>query len=91
MALNIKDPETERLAEEVARLAGETKTRAVKIALTERKERLSAGARRPGAAEERLRRFLSDEAWPQVPAAVLGKALTRAEREAILGYGPEGV
>ena len=38
MALNIKDPETERLASEVAKLAGETKTQAVRTALTERKE-----------------------------------------------------
>ena len=42
MALNIKDPETEQLAAQVAALAGETKTRAVKVALRERKERLTA-------------------------------------------------
>jgi antitoxin VapB len=40
MALNIKDPETVRLAAEVAALAGETKTGAVRQALKERKERL---------------------------------------------------
>jgi len=80
MALNIKDAETERLAAEVAALAGETKTRAVKIALRERKERL---ARRIGKRDrsEELRRFLVEEAWPQVPPDVLGKPLTRAERE----------
>ena len=33
MALNIKDAETEQLAAQVAALAGETKTRAVKTAL----------------------------------------------------------
>ena len=90
MALNIKDAETERLAAEVAALAGETKTRAVKIALRERKERL---ARRIGKRDrsEELRRFLVEEAWPQVPPDVLGKPLTRAEREEILGYGTEGV
>jgi antitoxin VapB len=90
MALNIKDAETERLAGEVAQLAGETKTRAVKVALQERRERL---ARRgppadPGA---RLRRFLAHEAWPQLPTAALGNPLSRAEREALLGYGPDGV
>ncbi|MCA1672325.1 MAG: type II toxin-antitoxin system VapB family antitoxin, partial [Actinobacteria bacterium] len=42
MALNIKDPETERLATEVAALAGETKTAAVRVALRERLERLHA-------------------------------------------------
>ena len=30
MALNIKDPETERLAAEVAAITGESKTRAVR-------------------------------------------------------------
>jgi antitoxin VapB len=89
MALNIKDPETEQLAAQVAALAGETKTRAVKTALRERKERLAARV----AARDRgrdLRRFLADEVWPQVPPDVLGQPLSRAEREAILGYGPDG-
>jgi antitoxin VapB len=38
-----------------------------------------------------LRRFLAEEAWPQIPAAALGEPITRAEREAILGYGPGGI
>jgi len=90
MALNIKDPETERLAAEVAALTGETKTGAVKNALLERRSRLTAKAAQQDRAE-RLRRFLTDEAWPQVPDTALGRPLTRAEREEILGYGPEGV
>lgn len=90
MALNIKDPEAERLAAEVAALAGESKTRAVRVALAERKARLDrAGA--PATRAEALRRFLEREAWPQVPEAALGKPLSRQEREALLGYGPEGV
>jgi antitoxin VapB len=90
MALNIKDPETERLAGEVAALAGETKTRAVKVALAERRERLVAG--RAGRDRRRdLERFLMDEVWPQVPEDVQGRPLSREEREAILGYGPRGV
>ncbi|MBV9013102.1 MAG: type II toxin-antitoxin system VapB family antitoxin [Pseudonocardiales bacterium] len=87
MALNIKDPETERLAAEVAALAGETKTSAVRGALRERLERLRASAEDP---VERLHRFLVDEAWPQVPVELRG-GLTKHEREAILGYGSEGV
>jgi antitoxin VapB len=90
VALNIKDPETERLAAEVAALAGETKTRAIKIALSERRSRLSEGRGRQDRGM-RLRRFLSGEAWPQIPDSVLGTAPSRAEREEILGYGPEGV
>lgn len=89
MALNIKDAETDRLAAEVAELAGETKTRAVKVALQERREKL----RREATVEqraERLRRFLEDEVWPLVPPEVRGKPLTREEEDEILGYGPEG-
>ncbi len=40
MALNIKNAETERLAAEVAELAGESKTQAVTVALRERRDRL---------------------------------------------------
>jgi Rv0623-like transcription factor len=43
VALGIKDPETERLAAEVAELSGETKTAAVRGALRERLERLQRG------------------------------------------------
>jgi antitoxin VapB len=43
MALNIRNPETERLASEVARRTGETKTEAVTQALRERLARLRRG------------------------------------------------
>jgi antitoxin VapB len=90
MPLNIKDAETERLAAEVAAIAGETKTRAVKVALLERKDRLSRRAVRRNRSEA-LRRFLEDEIWAQVPEGELGRPMSKAEREAILGYGPHGV
>jgi antitoxin VapB len=90
MAMNIKDPQTEALAAEVAALANETKTQAVRTALQERKERLQARKRRQARAQ-RLDRFLEDEAWPQLPEAVLGRPVPKAERETILGYGLEGV
>lgn len=90
MALNIKNSETERLAAEVAALAGETKTRAVRVALEQRKEQLLL-RRAPAHRGANLRRFLEDEAWPQIPKDVLGTRLSRKDREAILGYGPAGV
>jgi antitoxin VapB len=90
MALNIKDAEAERLAADVAALAGETKTRAVKVALQERRERLALRVAEIDRGQE-LHRFLEEEAWPQVPPGVLGKPISRSEREEILGYGPEGV
>ncbi len=91
MALNIKDPLAERLAAEVAELAGETKTGAVRTALAERRERLLA--ERSGVDRaSRLRRVLEDEIWLLIPPELLGRPpLTKAEREEILGYGPEGV
>ena len=90
MALNIKDAEAVRLAAEVAALAGETKTRAVRVALQERRDRLARRVVGPEPGEA-LRRFLEEEIWPQIPDEVLKQPLSQAEREAILGYGPDGV
>ena len=39
MALSIRDPETDRLARELAALTGETMTQAIRTALAERLER----------------------------------------------------
>ncbi|HZV52485.1 MAG TPA: type II toxin-antitoxin system VapB family antitoxin [Candidatus Dormibacteraeota bacterium] len=87
--MSIKGPETERLAAEVAALARETKTRAVKVGLRERRERLALkAARRDRRAS--LRRFLEHEVWPQVPEDVPGAPLGREDGETILGYGPDG-
>jgi antitoxin VapB len=90
MALTIKDAETERLAAEVAAMTGESKTRAVKIALQERKERLAVRAAHRDRARKFMK-FLEEEIWPYVPRSVLGKRISRRERERILGYGPDGV
>lgn len=89
MALNIKDPETERLAGEVATLTGESKTGAIRQALRERKERLVLARGGRGRAE-RLLEFLEQEVWPRIPEGVRGTSLSKEEEEAILGYGPEG-
>jgi antitoxin VapB len=90
MALNIKDPVAEKLAAEVADMAGESKTEAVRVALRERRERLSlSGA--AAAKGERIHRFLEEVVWPTIPKKFLGKKITKKEREAILGYGPHGV
>ena len=82
MALNIKDPETERLAGQVAALTGETKTGAVRLALRQMLESLTRPSARQR--EERLTRFLEEEIWPLIPPGQLGKPLPRAEREQIL-------
>lgn len=90
MPLNIKDPETERLAAEVSRMTGETKTGAIRAALRERKERLAYEMPRANRSDQLLR-FLEREIWAAVPKKELGRRLTRKEEDAILGYGPEGV
>ena len=51
MTLNIKNPETHRLATELARLTGETLTQAVTEALRERLERVSRQHHKATAAE----------------------------------------
>ena len=89
MPLNIKDREAERLAAEVAAMTGESKTRAIRVALEERKQRLALRIVRRDRGQA-LRRFLAQEVWPMVPAEALGH-ITKREREAILGYSPEGV
>jgi antitoxin VapB len=90
MALNIKNPEVERLAAEVAALSKESKTEAIRKALLDRRDRLAL-ARSRVSRSDRLAALLRWRIWPAIPAEVLGKPVSREEREAILGYGPEGV
>src|SRR6266849_2603330 len=89
MPLNIKNGAVERLAAEVARLTGESKTEAIRRALDERRRRLkglSTDKRRA-----RVLRFLEKKVWPTLPAGEQGRRLSRAEEDDILGYGPSGV
>jgi antitoxin VapB len=90
MALNIKNAEVERLATEVARMARETKTEAIRRALEDRKNRLTLRAGRRADRLKDLTEFLQREVWSKVPADVLGKKISKREREEILGIGPEG-
>jgi antitoxin VapB len=89
MALNIKNPEVERLAAEVASLAKETKTEAIRRALLERKARLSI-RRVSLPRKDRLEALLRKRIWPELPEGVRGTRVSKKERERILGYGPEG-
>jgi antitoxin VapB len=91
VALNIKDKETEALVAEIAALTGETKTGAVRQAARERLERVHRRANRRKRTPEELQQWLETEIWSQVPDELLGRGLSKAEREEILGYGPDGV
>ena len=89
MALNIKNDDVERLVSEVANATGQSKTETVRKALEEQRGRLMGQRRR-----RKIRSFLQyleEEVWKQIPAEVLEKPISKADREAILGYGPEGV
>jgi antitoxin VapB len=91
MALNIKNEETEKLAAEVASLAGETKTGAVRQALLERRDRLRLESGREEKPYRGMRQWLETEIWPQIPEELKGRPpRTKEEVEEILGIGPEG-
>ncbi|MGH9257906.1 MAG: type II toxin-antitoxin system VapB family antitoxin [Vicinamibacterales bacterium] len=82
MALNIRNSETERLAAELARRTGETKTEAVTKALRERLGRLRRA---------RGRRRLADELNEiALHCAALPELDTRTPDE-ILGYDERGL
>ena len=88
MALNIKNTVVERLAAEVARLTGDSKTEAIRKALEERRRQLKG----PNADRRRhVIAFLERKIWPTIPKAHAGRRVTRAEKDRILGYGPAGV
>jgi antitoxin VapB len=91
MALNIKDKETEALVAEIAALTGETKTGAVRRAARERLERLKLESEDPRRDAESMRRWLETEIWPLISDDLLGKSISKEEREEILGLGPDGV
>ena len=90
MAINIKNPEVERLVAEIAAMTEESKTEAVRRALLERRQQLAFQATNENKAA-RIGRFLENEVWPVVPQHELGRVLTKEEEEAILGYGEEGM
>lgn len=82
MALNIRNPEAELLAADLARLTGETKTEAVTRALRDRLARVR---------RERSRRRLADELDEIAQhCARLPVRDTRTDEE-ILGYDEDGL
>jgi antitoxin VapB len=84
MPLSLKDPETDRLAREVARLTGESLTEAVRKALAERleRERLRRGKPRKSIADRLNEIALHCAALPDYD--------TRSPDE-IIGYDENGM
>ena len=87
MALTLKNPQVEALAEEVANLAGESKTEAIRRALLDRRDRIRVAGSKP---KLDLERFLKTHIWPAIPAEKLGREVTKDELEEYLGFGPGG-
>jgi antitoxin VapB len=84
MALSIRDPETDRLARELAALTGESMTEAIRTALAERL------ARTRSAREDAVRRLIADVQAIQERVARLPVRDDRSEDE-ILGYDADGL
>ena len=82
MALNIRNPETERLAEALAKLTGETKTHAVTQALRERLDRVT---------RRRRRRSLAAELDEIAAHCASLPVLDNAQADDILGYDELGI
>lgn len=82
MAINIRNAETERLAEALAKLTGETKTEAVTQALRDRLARLR---------RERTRRRLADELDEIAVHCARLPVLDARTPEEILGYDEHGL
>lgn len=90
MAMNIKNERVERLAEELANITGESKTAVILRSLEERRSRIDSGTLGKRRMAQVLD-FLEREIWPSVPRKLLGRPVTKKERERILGYERNGV
>ena len=84
MALSIRDPETDRLARELAALTGESMTEAIRTALAERLARTRDGR------EKDVRSLIADVRVIQERVARLPVLDDRPEDE-ILGYDRDGL
>ena len=82
MSLNIRNPEAERLATELAKATGESKTEAVTKALRDRLTRVRL---------ERTKRRLADELEEIAEHCASLPVLDRRPAEEILGYEDSGL
>ena len=87
MALNIRNPEADRLAAQVASLAGETKTNAVILALRERLQRLQTQSE-AGKVRQRSLIHRLDQISLRCAARPI---LDRRSAEEICGYDASGL
>jgi antitoxin VapB len=83
VALNIKDPEVDRLAAELATLLHTNKTDAIRHALHAQLALLES---RAGDRQAQLLNVMRTEIWPLLTDR---RPITKREREEILGYDPK--
>jgi antitoxin VapB len=87
MPMSIKNPEVERLAEELSRITKSSKTEVIRQALREKKERLEVAG--SAAHRQRLLAFLRNRVWPKLPKGA-SRRWTSEEEERLVGYGKHG-
>ena len=87
MPMSIKNTEVENLADELSRMTKSSKTEVIRVALLEKKDRLTAA--RSGDRGQRLLAFLEDRVWPTLPRGA-SRRWTKAQEEKALGYGSHG-
>ncbi len=87
MAMSIKNPELEQLAQQLSRLMRSSKTEVIRQALKEKKERLAAGEGLDR--KQRLLSYLENRVWPSLPKGA-SRRWTKAQEERALGYGKHG-
>jgi antitoxin VapB len=85
--MSIKNPEVERLAEELSRVTKSSKTEVIRRALREKKERLEVAG--SAAHRQRLLAFLENRVWPKLPKGA-SRRWTREQEERLVGYGKRG-
>ena len=78
------------LIRKIAELTGESQDVVVKRALEERFTRLTGPADR-SERKQRILHVLEKSMWALMASSELGRPLSQAEEDEILGYGPEGV
>jgi len=88
MGLNIKNPEVEQLAAEIASMMRESKTRPFDALYWN----AAAGFRLKTATVfwHKTQGIHGKNVWPLIPERQMGRRLSREEEDQILGYGPQG-
>jgi antitoxin VapB len=87
MAMSIKNPELEQLAQQLSRVMRSSKTEVIRQALKEKKERLAAGEGLDR--KQRLLAYLENRVWPSLPKGA-SRRWTKVQEERALGYGKYG-